>query len=232
VAPSGNVYLTGQFTRTNVFGGSTIISSNNTPDVFVAKIDPNGNWLWAVAAPGSGVNDLARAIVVDASENIYLSGEFGQGIHLGAASLAAIGGQDLFVAKIDIDGNWLLARRGGGSSGNDKGTALAIDAANQIYLLGQFNGTADYGGTLNNLNLDGGLNLLLPLNSSSTRSACAGRNAGPSPDRRGRAHHGDFDFATAFEARRSPLPATVTFFAQLSTDPGTWTWAKKIGSVA
>ncbi len=236
LGPSGNIYIAGQFTRTNVFGPSMIISSNNTPDVFVAKMDPNGNWLWASSAPANGANDAAHALVVDANENVYLAGEFGGTAIFGGAVLNSVGNQDLFVAKADASGNWLLARRGGGAN-NDVATALAVDAANQIYLLGRFDGTADYAGSLNNLNLGGGANLFVAkLNSSANVLWYAQGGSGfaesITPDGSGHVYiTGDFPFATTFGATSLTTSGNSdVFIAQLSADNGAWNWAQKIGS--
>jgi len=42
----GNQYVTGYFSDTVTFGSQTL-SSNGDLDIFVAKLDPSGNWLWA-----------------------------------------------------------------------------------------------------------------------------------------------------------------------------------------
>ncbi len=242
VGPSGDLYVAGHFSRTNTFGPSILVSSNTTPDIFVAQIDPNGNWLWASAARSAGTN-TARALAVDASGNIYVAGEFGQTAVFGATALTSIGGQDLFVGKLDASGNWLLARRGGGTSGHDVATALAIDAANQLYLLGQITGTADYAGTENNLNLGGGANLFVAkLNPSINVLWYAQGGAGfaesiawdrpRGTNRSGTVYiTGDFPFATTFGATSLNTSGNSdVFLAQLGDDSPTWKWARKIGS--
>ncbi|HRU48088.1 MAG TPA: SBBP repeat-containing protein, partial [Candidatus Syntrophosphaera sp.] len=46
VDTSGNSYVTGYFKGTATFG-STNLTSNGGYDIFVAKLDSSGNWLWA-----------------------------------------------------------------------------------------------------------------------------------------------------------------------------------------
>lgn len=40
----GNQFVTGQFRGTAVFGSTTLTSAGNT-NIFVAKLDPAGNWV-------------------------------------------------------------------------------------------------------------------------------------------------------------------------------------------
>ncbi len=236
-----NLYVAGRFSRTNTFGSNPLISSNNTADIFVAKLDPEGNWLWASAGRSAGTNDSAHALVVDSSENVYVAGEFGGTVVFNTTPLASSGGQDLFVAKLDSEGNWLLARRAGGTAGNDVATALAIDAANQLYLLGRFTGTADYAGTLNNLNLDGAINpFVAKLNSSANVIwyAQGGYAAGGPGSAESIAVDkglvyltGDFPFATTWGATSLTTSGNSdVFLAQLNADSGSRNWARKIGS--
>jgi hypothetical protein len=48
----GNSYITGYFKGLATFG-STTLTSNGDYDIFVAKLDSNGNWLWAKNAGGT-----------------------------------------------------------------------------------------------------------------------------------------------------------------------------------
>ncbi|MBU1240960.1 SBBP repeat-containing protein, partial [Myxococcota bacterium] len=57
------------------------------------------------------------------------------------------GGYDAMVLKIDNDGNWLGAARAGGV--NDcYGYSVAVDGNDNVYTVGNFLGTADFGGTI------------------------------------------------------------------------------------
>jgi len=52
VDSSGNAYVTGHFQNTATFGNTSLTSSGSN-DIFVAKMDTNGSWQWAVKAGGS-----------------------------------------------------------------------------------------------------------------------------------------------------------------------------------
>ncbi|MFO8145372.1 MAG: SBBP repeat-containing protein [Candidatus Syntrophosphaera sp.] len=143
VDASGNAYLTGFFYGTAGFGGYTLTSSGNY-DIFAAKLDPNGNWLWAVKAGGTS-NDNGEGIAVDGSGNAFLTGEFQNTATFGAHTIASSGDQDIFAAKLDPNGNWLWAVKAGGTS-NDFGYGIAMDGSGNAFLTGGFQVTASFGG--------------------------------------------------------------------------------------
>lgn len=140
----GYVYITGRFSETANFGSISLTSSGNS-DTFVAKLDTNGNWLWAIKAGGSG-SEEGLGIAVDGNSNIYITGVFNNTATFGATSLNSSGNSDIFVAKLDTNGNWLWARRAGGSN-LDGGRGVAIDINANVYLTGCFEGTANFGST-------------------------------------------------------------------------------------
>ena len=68
-------------------------------------------------------------VAVDASGNIWLSGEF-QGTTSGLATLTSHGGFDAFVLKLQGSGTTFTTAlaRGYGGVGDDAATAVAVDA--------------------------------------------------------------------------------------------------------
>ncbi len=141
---SGNSYVTGSFSGTANFG-STSLTSSGVSDIFVAKLDASGDYLWARRVGGSS-GDSGLGISTDASGNCYVTGYF-QGIaSFGSTSLGSSGTTDVFIAKIDTNGNWLWARRAGGSSG-DSGYGISIDANGNNYVTGNYSGSASFGST-------------------------------------------------------------------------------------
>lgn len=139
---SGNIYITGYFHNTTTFGSTTLTSAGGI-DVFIAKYDANGNILWAKKA-GDSEDDLGLAIAADASGNIYITGIFKGTTTFGGTTLKSSGKTDVFIAKIDTNGSFVWARKGGGS-GNDFGNAIAVDASGNSYVTGYFQGAATFG---------------------------------------------------------------------------------------
>ena len=71
---NGNSYVTGSFQGSATFGSTTLTSSGGS-DIFIAKLDSSGNWLWAKNAGGTGA-DIGNGIAVDADGNSYVTGYF------------------------------------------------------------------------------------------------------------------------------------------------------------
>jgi len=140
----GNSYVIGSFSETATFGSTSLTSSGRT-DIFVAKMDKNGNWLWAKQVGGAGVVG-GRSIAVDAYGNSYVIGKFRETVTFGSIVLTSSGGSDIFVAKLDTDGNWLWAENAGGPD-DDSGSEIAVDAEGNSYVLGSFKETATFGST-------------------------------------------------------------------------------------
>ncbi len=144
VDASGNIYVTGYFADSAIFG-STTLTGNEGDNIFVAKLDSNGNWLWVKKAGGTGY-DRGIGIAVDASGNSYVNGDFSGTVTFGSTTLTSKGNSDIFVAKLDSSGNWLWAKKAGGK-GYDKGHGIAVDAGNNSYVTGIFEGSATFGST-------------------------------------------------------------------------------------
>ena len=99
VDDNGNSYVTGYFYGSATFGTTTLTSSGDY-DIFVAKLDSNGNWLWAKQAGGTS-SDYTNDIAVDANGNIYVTGEiFEESAIFGTTTLNSSGFIDIFVAKL------------------------------------------------------------------------------------------------------------------------------------
>ncbi|MDD3464742.1 MAG: SBBP repeat-containing protein [Candidatus Cloacimonetes bacterium] len=138
----GNQYVTGYFSGTATFGSQTLTASG-AQDLFVAKLNPSGNWLWAVCAGGTEY-DSGLGIAVDGAGNAYVTGCFEGTATFGSHSLTTNGYYDIFVAKLDVSGNWLWAVQAGGSS-EDRGNGISVDGTGNTYVTGTFYGTATFG---------------------------------------------------------------------------------------
>ena len=146
VDASGNSYVTGYFGGTTATFGSTTLTTNGGYDIFVAKLDSNGNWLWARNA-GGGNPDFGYGIAVDASGNTYVTGYIqSTTANFGSNTLTNSGSNDIFVAKLDSNGNWVWAKNAGGTK-NDYGQGIAIDANGNSYITGYFDTSATFGST-------------------------------------------------------------------------------------
>ncbi|MES2377281.1 MAG: gliding motility-associated C-terminal domain-containing protein [Bacteroidota bacterium] len=107
VSPDNNLYISGYFTGTIDFdfsAGVANVKDHGTQDMFLAKYDTNGNYKWAFGQGNSCTNNLARAVAVDANNDILLSGSFCSTLNFDAsectsATSTSQGVRDLFIAK-------------------------------------------------------------------------------------------------------------------------------------
>ncbi len=85
--------------------------------------------LW-VRQIGSAATDGASRVVVDASDNVYIVGDT-----RGSVGGPNAGGADIFLAKYNPVGTLLWARQTG-STANDLGSGIAVDAAGNLFITG------------------------------------------------------------------------------------------------
>lgn len=150
----GNCFITGYFNAdTLYYNGIGLVNSDITAngsitpllydsDIFLFKVNAVGEVLWAKSfgfGEGFIADDNARGITTDSDGNCYITGQFRTEINFGDINLLSNGFGDVFVTKIDPDGNPLWAQSAGGSAG-ERGNAIAIDAANNVFISGSYDG--------------------------------------------------------------------------------------------
>jgi hypothetical protein len=140
--PGGNVYVTGYYYGTFYFD-STTLSSRGDRDIFLLKLDKQGEVIWARTA-GSMGDDEAKGLYVDEHGNAYLTGYFNGTAHFGTQRVRSRGYEDIFIAKYDSAGNALWARGAGGSY-YDHGYGITADRLGQVYVTGHYQHNANFG---------------------------------------------------------------------------------------
>ena len=144
VDASGNSYITGAFNGTASFGDTTL-TSNGNEDIFVVKMDPAGQVVWAIQAGGLQ-GEYGSDITVDASGNSYITGYFSAIATFGDTSITSFGAANVFIAKISSAGEFLWVSQAGGGT-TSFGHGIAIDALGNSYITGFFGVNATFGDT-------------------------------------------------------------------------------------
>ena len=140
---SGNVYITGNYSRTATFAFGVSLTVEGISDVFVAKYNSSGTLQWVRSAGGTN-NDYGRGIAVDVLGNVYAMGTYqGTATFASGVSLTAQESNDVYVAKYNSSGTLQWVRSAGGTS-DDKGRGIAVDASGNVYITGYYFGTATF----------------------------------------------------------------------------------------
>ena len=151
------VYVTGDFEGTlsldasGYFEGSAFtLASSGGRDAFLVRLN-GGTGLTEWAAKIGGLSDdVGRAIAVDASGSVLVTGGFsGTSSFVNQAgstfsTVDSAGLEDIFIAKYDSTGAVQWAMRAGGGM-LDRGSGVAVDASGNIFVTGYFGGTANFG---------------------------------------------------------------------------------------
>ncbi|HEY3250035.1 MAG TPA: SBBP repeat-containing protein, partial [Ignavibacteria bacterium] len=119
---SGNVYITGRSDR-----------GANSSDYTTIKYNNNGVQQWVALFDGPGhFVDEAKAICVDASGNVYVTGK----------STGASSSFDIVTVKYNASGiqQW-VSTFNGTANGEDFGTSIAVDNSGNVYVCGATVGT-------------------------------------------------------------------------------------------
>lgn len=250
---SGNIYAVGSFQGTSdVNPGPTatnLVSAGDT-DIFVMKLDPSGDLVWAHGFGASGA-DQANAVSVDSSGNVFVTGYYSGTVDFNpspstANNLVTAGAWDAFVLKLSSTGAFAWAESFGSASGNDSGTAIAVDSSGNPVVSGFFTGTVDFDphpGSTASLTASTGRIFIVRLLSSGGASTMA-RNVGGSSndesssiavDSSGATYlvgqfqgSSDFDPSGATQLLTS-AGSTDAFMIKLSL-AGALVWAQQIGS--
>jgi uncharacterized protein (TIGR03437 family) len=137
---AGNVYITGRTESSDLpagIPGSRFAGA--PPDIFVAKLTPDGTGVVYCTYIGGEGADEAHAIAVDSAGNAFITGSTASTAFPatgGAFKSTYSGGKtDAFVAKLAPDGALLYATYFGGA-GDDEGRGIAADTDGNAYITG------------------------------------------------------------------------------------------------
>ena len=134
VDTNSNVYVTGSFSGSSVFGSTTLVSAAGVDNIFICKLDAAGNWQWAKQATGSYSGGAGRSIRILAPDKAYVSGIFNGSAVFGSKTLTSVK-QSYFVARFDMaTGNWLHAF-GGNVTGDGTSASYGVATAPESVLL-------------------------------------------------------------------------------------------------
>jgi len=148
-----NFYITGSFSDTADFDPTSnnydLISTDPQGDIFVAKYDNWGNFIWAKSIGGNGY-DYASSILVGQDSTVFIAGAYegsvdfdpGPGVH----QISGNAVQDAFLLKLGHTGDFKSVYPFGGV-GTDFCTDLKMDNQGNLLVTGSFEFQVDFNPT-------------------------------------------------------------------------------------
>ena len=150
VDSAGNVYIGGSFNYADFdpdpIAEHILFSTNGgaSRDGFLLKLDTDGNFVWVKTFASTGIVQVVD-MEFDTNEDLLLTGRFRNTVDLdpnaGTAPFTSNGNDDMFMAKLSADGDFIWGNSFGGS-GNDFASTIK-NLPSGIYLGGEFIGTVD-----------------------------------------------------------------------------------------
>lgn len=146
--PGGDLVIAGSYWFELSLGDTTLGTGSSVRSLFLSRITPEGQTIWAQRFSGAGLKDIANvAILPDTS--LLVAGFFKNTLELGDSVIttaAAPGSTSLFLAAFSPQGELRWATQAGGE-GNLRITAMATAPDGQIAVGGTFDGLATLAGT-------------------------------------------------------------------------------------
>ena len=136
---SGNVYVTGSTQSTDFPTVKPLqIGIVGSTDAFIAKFNLSTPAIVYSTYLGGSSADLATAIAVDASQNVYIAGYTYSSDFPTQNALQSknAGNSDAFVVELNAAGTSLLFSTYFGGAGIDKVFGMALDGAGSVYVTG------------------------------------------------------------------------------------------------
>lgn len=146
----GNIYTTGVFGLSVDFDPSKAISNLSAEgaslDIFISKYNSEGNLVWAKRIGGSE-HEESYSISLDIKGNIYVTGDFSGTTDfdpgLAEFELKSNGGRDVFIVKLNSNGNFIWAKQIGGI-GSEQAFSIIPNSCGGLLILGIFMDSVDF----------------------------------------------------------------------------------------
>ncbi|HMS39468.1 MAG TPA: hypothetical protein PKE69_04525 [Pyrinomonadaceae bacterium] len=147
----GNSYITGNFSSNPLLFGKISLKNSSTNsavmDMFVAKLDAKGNFLWAIQSNGTG-EERGIDIACDKTGNVVVVGVFrGEKATFGTTELVNQFkfSNSTFIMRLNSQGNIQWVQRAGGK-GDTAVSSVSVAPDGEIYITGTFTGGTTFGG--------------------------------------------------------------------------------------
>jgi hypothetical protein len=151
---SGNIYQTGSFHDSIVFGGN-VIKAPGSHEMFLVKYDKTGRFLWARNSQSNGAYTEGLGLTLNNDGNVFTTGSYTGNTYFGDFYIHSNGLDCMFLAGYDSLGKCL----GVYHFFNGYGTGLTHDSDGNLFLSALLSGSATLGSKT--YNTYGGYDLII-----------------------------------------------------------------------
>lgn len=145
---AGNIYVVGTFYSPTIDLGGGPLTRQGYSDVFLVSYGPDGSYRWSRRIGGDDW-EYGRAVGVDGSGNVYVTGESEGTLDLGGGPLPpSAGSRDLFVGSYTSTGTHRWSQRHGAANTALLARDLAVDGAGNLVVVGRLDGSVSLGGAV------------------------------------------------------------------------------------
>ena len=141
----GNTYVCGSFQNTIDFdpGPGVFNLTASGSSSYLLKLDSNGDLVWVYP-----MNCSALDLHISVQDDLYVTGAYGPScdfdLSSGTAIENSVGPSDIFIAKYDLDANFIWVKSFGSAS-SDAGLAITTDPYGiGVYVSGRFRNALDF----------------------------------------------------------------------------------------
>lgn len=149
----GRVFVTGGFRYSTTFGSIKLKAAGGNADMFVACYNSSGDVVWAKKG-GGDYNDYGRAIAIDGSSNLYITGNYGFSATFGSKTIPGVDSAEIYFASYDVAGNvrWVLNASGQVDELDpdrfiEMGLSICVDKSRNVFASGAYRSPSTFGST-------------------------------------------------------------------------------------
>lgn len=140
--PAGNAYVGATLVSAYNFGSGTL-TPEGLMDALIIKLDADGGHVWSRRYGGAGAEPLYSLAVSE--RGVVASGAFSATVDLGGGPLVATSdADDVYVLRLDADGDHLWSRKIGGPSTDS--AVVSFDPQGNVLVTGIVRGDVDFAG--------------------------------------------------------------------------------------
>jgi len=144
ITSNDEIILSGVFLGSMDAGNQNILADKGNGDAYVVKILNNGQTDWAVSAGSSSSTERAYAVEAKSNGDILVGGLISATADFGIHYANSNGGLDLYMAQLDLSGNWDWVENLGSTS-DDLFADLTVNSSDIPFVFGSFQSTINKG---------------------------------------------------------------------------------------